>query len=155
MSPESITETTGGGGQYKLGRSSDVWSLGCILYQMVFGSTPFSHLKLIQKIRCITDPNFTISFPPCQDTALLDVLKSCFNRDPKKRPTIPELLAHPYMYPSKRLAETEVQMSKAGLATLLTQLGVNNAQHIADGVAQQVKNGKRGDEIDVAALVKQ
>ena len=75
MSPEAILDTSGGLGPLsagpgrassavmKLGRASDTWSLGCILYQMVYGRTPFSSLKLIQKIRAITDPDYCIEFP--------------------------------------------------------------------------------------------
>lgn len=40
MSPEAILGGSNnilGGPAMKVGRPSDVWSLGCILYQMVFG----------------------------------------------------------------------------------------------------------------------
>jgi serine/threonine-protein kinase TTK/MPS1 len=151
MSPESINDSTGSE-HHKLGRSSDIWSLGCILYQMVFGATPFSHLKMIQKMRCITDPNFKIDFEKegkCTDPALREVLRACLSRDPKRRPTIPQLLKHPYMRPTERLQGVEVPLSVNQLATLLTELGVIDAEKIAKGVAQQASSGKK---IDLAGL---
>jgi serine/threonine protein kinase len=102
MSPEAITDAGTGDASslHKLGRASDVWSLGCILYQMAHGRTPFSHLRNIhQKLLAITNPNKPIDFPPLRNRQLQDVLERCLRRAPEERPTIPELLAHPLLRP--------------------------------------------------------
>jgi serine/threonine-protein kinase TTK/MPS1 len=70
---------------------------------MVYGRTPFSELSLIQKLHCITDPTYEISFPPLPNPALLDVLKSCLQRKPELRAPIvgPNgLLQHPFLHPN-------------------------------------------------------
>jgi len=107
MSPESITcdaEDQSSEGQFRLGRASDVWSLGCILYQMVYGHTPFSHLRTIyQKLAAIPDPTKLIAFPPTRNTYMVDVLKRCLQRQPANRPSIPDLLDHPLLRPDLRL----------------------------------------------------
>ncbi len=69
---------------------------------MVYGKPPFANMNIALKLRCITDPNYRISFPKQNDVLLLDVLKACLQRDPRKRPTIPDLLGHPYLHPSKQ-----------------------------------------------------
>lgn len=66
MAPEALldAQTNDGKAKVKLARSSDVWSLGCILYQLVYGHAPFSTLNLYQKLHAITDPKHKIKFPP-------------------------------------------------------------------------------------------
>ena len=60
----------------KVGRPADIWSLGCIFYQMVYQKTPFEHLRnKMQKWHAITDPGYAIPFPSIKCQATLDILQ--------------------------------------------------------------------------------
>ncbi|KAG0327358.1 Dual-specificity kinase, spindle pole body (SPB) duplication and spindle checkpoint function [Podila humilis] len=63
MSPEAIVSNPASGVR-KVGKPSDVWSLGCILYQMVYGKTLFHECtNQYQRMGMITDHTHVIVFP--------------------------------------------------------------------------------------------
>ncbi len=122
MSPEALIDSNAGNGlpstagkMMKLGKPSDVWSMGCILYQITYGKPPFAHIaNQMQRIMAIPNPNHTIHFPDTGvggvsiSTGLVRTLKACLNRNPVQRPTVEQLLAHtdPFLYPDMVVRDT-------------------------------------------------
>jgi serine/threonine protein kinase len=82
----------------KVGRASDVWSLGCILYQMLAGAPPFAHINpIVRKLQCIVNPQYPINYDSIKDPLAVTCIQGCLTREPKKRWTIPQLLSHEFL----------------------------------------------------------
>ncbi|RLV98694.1 hypothetical protein DV515_00010577 [Chloebia gouldiae] len=93
MAPEVITRAKGEGH----GRAADIWSLGCVVIEMVTGKRPWHEYE----------HNFQIMYkvgmghkPPVPDKVSpegKDFLCHCLESDPKMRWTASQLLDHPFV----------------------------------------------------------
>ncbi|XP_033833711.1 serine/threonine-protein kinase 36 [Periophthalmus magnuspinnatus] len=88
MSPELV-------GEMPYDHTADLWSLGCILYELHTGVPPFytnSIFHLVQMI--VRDP---VKWPPTMSDNCMSFLKGLLTKDPQKRLSWPDLLHHPFV----------------------------------------------------------
>jgi serine/threonine-protein kinase TTK/MPS1 len=112
----------------KLGKPSDIWSLGCILYQMTYGRAPFGHIQnQLQRCQAIINWNYAIEYPPFGvggvpvPNSLIRTLKGCLNRDQHKRPSAEDLLRDndPFLNPVEVDLEKQIPMTEELLGRIL------------------------------------
>ncbi|OII74591.1 uncharacterized protein cubi_00144 [Cryptosporidium ubiquitum] len=83
MSPEVL-----GKGQYD--EKSDIWSLGCCIYEILVGRPPF-YARSYDELRKYVKDGIVPDLPNCYSSELNSVLKLMFERDPHKRPSAEEI----------------------------------------------------------------
>lgn len=91
-SPELLNVTLNS----KIDEKVDIWSLGCTLYCMCFGISPFEReeqLSGASMTYAIATGKFSIPPNTNYSPELIKIIKDCIEVDSKKRPSIDELLA--------------------------------------------------------------
>ncbi|KAF5307943.1 hypothetical protein FQR65_LT06510 [Abscondita terminalis] len=88
MAPELIEE-------HPYDHNADLWSLGCIIYELLVGTPPFCTTSLLHLIRMIKHDQ--VQFPTFLSEVCVSFLKGLLQKDPGKRVAWPDLLKHPFV----------------------------------------------------------
>ncbi|XP_015265538.1 PREDICTED: dual specificity protein kinase TTK [Gekko japonicus] len=158
MSPEAIKDMSScaenGKPRSKISPKNDVWSLGCILYCMTYGRTPFQHItNHITKLHAIIDLSYEIAFPDITEKDLLDVLKRCLVRNPKERISVSELLSHPYVHIHANSQTGDTKGTTEEMKRILGHLiGLNSPNSITRAARTLYEQCSSGEGLDVSAF---
>lgn len=91
--------------RWKVGKPSDIWSCGCIIYQMIYGRPPYGGFQGQNRLLAIMNPDVKIIFSEktSRDEAIprsaLDAMKACLVRNPDRRMTVEQVLESNFLKP--------------------------------------------------------
>lgn len=91
--------------KFKVGRPSDVWSCGCIIYQMIYGRPPYGGFQGTQRMLAIMNPKVQINYPKQGlgqvrvPKEAIEAIKGCLDRDPTQRMTIDQAMNGSFLNP--------------------------------------------------------
>ncbi|XP_067347906.1 serine/threonine-protein kinase 36 isoform X2 [Channa argus] len=88
MSPELVEEKP-------YDHTADLWSLGCILYELHTGAPPFYTNSIFHLVQLIVRDQ--VKWPDSMSDTCKSFLKGLLTKDPQKRLSWPDLLHHPYV----------------------------------------------------------
>ncbi|KAM4698716.1 serine/threonine-protein kinase 36 [Rhinophrynus dorsalis] len=88
MSPELVLERP-------YDHRSDLWALGCIVYELLVGTPPFYTHSIFQLVSIITQQ--AVRWPRGVSPELKNFLQGLLTKDPGLRLSWPELLRHPFI----------------------------------------------------------
>lgn len=92
MAPEVVKQTS-------YTRKADIWSLGCLVVEMMTGTHPFPDCSQLQAIFKIGGAKISPTIPDHASEEAQIFLKSAFEVDHTKRPSAEELLFSPFLNP--------------------------------------------------------
>eukprot|EP00731_Ephydatia_muelleri_P023575 Em0015g1158a len=88
MSPELVQEKP-------YNHAADLWSLGCILYELWTGEPPFYCTSIVQLVQVIVKNE--VRWPEGMSPSFEGFLRGLLQKDPQKRLSWPHLLYHPFI----------------------------------------------------------
>ncbi|XP_046965281.1 serine/threonine-protein kinase fused [Vanessa cardui] len=88
MAPELIDEKP-------YDHQADLWSLGCIVYELMAGQPPFCTMSIWQLVRMIRHK--PVQWPSFISPEARSFLQGLLHKDPAKRMSWPEILEHPFI----------------------------------------------------------
>lgn len=140
MSPEICAAET-----YTL--KSDIWSLGCIIYELCTREPPFnakSHYQLVQKIK----EGKVAPLPMVYSTELSAVIRDCLRVNPDRRPDTATLLNLPVV----RLMRKEREVVEMSQALQKRELGIQKKEDSVNRRMRDVEKKMQKLELDRSAM---
>ncbi|OTF79920.1 protein kinase-like protein [Euroglyphus maynei] len=98
------------GNQYD-GPKVDIWSLGCILYILLYGHNPFMQYNDNETLIKILDCSFTTPEKSSVNESSIDLIQSLLKKDPNMRLSIEEVLNHPWLDEQQQLDLSTIDLS--------------------------------------------
>jgi serine/threonine protein kinase len=86
-------------GSFKVDPSFDVWSYGTYLYELATGRPYYikqGWMGTQQILKGLAKPDLRVDVSDVENILLRNLIEGCLNADPRKRPNIVQILAHPY-----------------------------------------------------------
>ncbi|RLV91556.1 Serine/threonine-protein kinase MPS1 [Spathaspora sp. JA1] len=155
MAPEALTEVNHAimpRSTWKVGKPSDIWSIGCIVYQLIYGRPPYDHYSGLNKRMAIADPRIKIEYPNTgigggrvPETAI-ELMQMCLKREPRERWTVEECLncefLHPKIVTSKLLQEIVHQIMDYGHNRRINNdsIGIDEYDDMVELVMEKISN---------------
>ncbi|KAG8748079.1 G2-specific serine/threonine protein kinase [Ceratobasidium sp. 428] len=143
MSPELINEK-----QYDT--KSDIWSLGCLIYELCAQNPPFHEAKTHQELALSIRQGRIPPLPRGYSSALSNVIKSMLNINPAMRPSAQQLLQHERIEFACKMSEA--QKLATGLRVRKTAI-MNKEREVAEREAALLqREATVNNEIDQSAF---
>lgn len=124
---------------WRVGRPSDIWSCGCIIYQMVYGRPPYASYSGQQRIMAIMNADVKIQYPPKGiggikvPASALELMQHCLMRNPSERWTVSDCLECDFLKP-KAVSEKFI----LELVHSAVDFGATNGSEISEDIYKKL-----------------
>lgn len=142
MAPELVKEQ-------KYNEKVDVWSLGCIVYQLLSGKTPFDgkSIQQINRFICTKEVSFKEKQWANVSPGAKDFIMQCLDRNQTTRPSVEELFEHPWICDNQDYNSSTNKTEQLTIAKNLTRyLECSELQRTVLNLISGLSTGK--DEIE-------